>query len=162
MKILRRPLAVLVLSVLALLGFTLPAAANPSAGYTAAEIAAAGHLAGTASSHPDYSGFTGADLALHVRLREGAAEHRLALPPSATVAPGGRAGVDQRPVRRWRDADGKRLRQPMFAEQIWTDALDVGQAADRVAQAAGLTLLPGASSALGQRLRRAAVGARHI
>ena len=39
----------------------IPAAANPSAGYTAAEIAAAGYLSGTAYSHPDYSDFTDPD-----------------------------------------------------------------------------------------------------
>jgi len=36
----------------------LPVAANPSAGYTPEELAAAGYLSGTADTHPDYSGFT--------------------------------------------------------------------------------------------------------
>jgi hypothetical protein len=36
----------------------LPAAANPAAGYTAAELAAAGFLSGTAYTHPQYSDFT--------------------------------------------------------------------------------------------------------
>ncbi|MFL6137759.1 MAG: trypsin-like serine protease [Frankiaceae bacterium] len=36
----------------------LPAAADPSAGYTAAELAAAGYLSGTAYTHPNYSNFT--------------------------------------------------------------------------------------------------------
>jgi hypothetical protein len=35
-----------------------PVAADPSAGYTAAEIAAAGYYSGTAYTHPDYSDFT--------------------------------------------------------------------------------------------------------
>jgi len=38
-----------------------PVAANPSAGYTAAEITAAGYLSGTALTHPEYSGFTDLD-----------------------------------------------------------------------------------------------------
>ncbi len=36
----------------------LPVAANPAAGYTAAELATAGYLSGTASTHPQYSDFT--------------------------------------------------------------------------------------------------------
>jgi hypothetical protein len=36
----------------------LPEATDPSAGYTAAELAAAGWLSGTAYTHPDYSHFT--------------------------------------------------------------------------------------------------------
>jgi len=36
----------------------LPAAADPAAGYTASELAAAGWLSGTAHTHPAYSGFT--------------------------------------------------------------------------------------------------------
>lgn len=39
----------------------LPIAANPSAGYTDAEITAAGFLSGTSYTHPDYSGFTDID-----------------------------------------------------------------------------------------------------
>lgn len=35
-----------------------PVAADPSAGYTSAEITAAGYLSGTAYTHPDYSDFT--------------------------------------------------------------------------------------------------------
>jgi len=38
-----------------------PAAADPSVGYTQAEIEAAGYLSGTAHTHPDYSGFTDLD-----------------------------------------------------------------------------------------------------
>ncbi|MDQ6526622.1 trypsin-like serine protease [Nocardioides sp. LHD-245] len=36
----------------------LPVAADPAAGYTSAELAAAGYLSGTAHTHPDYSDFT--------------------------------------------------------------------------------------------------------
>jgi hypothetical protein len=38
-----------------------PVAANPAAGYTAAELSAAGYLSGTAYTHPDYSNFTDLD-----------------------------------------------------------------------------------------------------
>lgn len=38
-----------------------PVAADPSAGYTPQEIAAAGYLSGTAHTHPEYSGFTDLD-----------------------------------------------------------------------------------------------------
>ncbi|MBD8868781.1 S1 family peptidase [Nocardioides donggukensis] len=40
---------------------TLPRAAVPSEGYTAAEITDAGYLSGVASTHPDYSDFTDLD-----------------------------------------------------------------------------------------------------
>jgi hypothetical protein len=39
----------------------LPVAADPSAGYTAEELAAAGYLSGTAYTHPNYSNFTDRD-----------------------------------------------------------------------------------------------------
>ncbi|BBE23528.1 hypothetical protein MN0502_24110 [Arthrobacter sp. MN05-02] len=38
-----------------------PAAADPSVGYTDAEITSAGYLSGTASTHPEYSDFTDVD-----------------------------------------------------------------------------------------------------
>jgi hypothetical protein len=38
-----------------------PVAANPAAGYTAAELEAAGYLSGTAITHPNYSNFTDLD-----------------------------------------------------------------------------------------------------
>jgi Trypsin len=38
-----------------------PVAADPSVGYTDAEITRAGYLSGTALTHPDYSGFTDLD-----------------------------------------------------------------------------------------------------
>ncbi|WP_448810659.1 trypsin-like serine protease [Agromyces bauzanensis] len=39
----------------------LPVAADPSSGYTADELAAAGYLSGTAYTHPEYSDFTDLD-----------------------------------------------------------------------------------------------------
>ena len=39
----------------------LPAAADPSVGYTPDELAAAGYLSGTSFTHPQYSGFTDLD-----------------------------------------------------------------------------------------------------
>ena len=39
----------------------LPAAADPSVGYTPDELAAAGYLSGTSFTHPEYSGFTDLD-----------------------------------------------------------------------------------------------------
>lgn len=39
----------------------LPVAANPAAGYTQAELEAAGYLSGTAHTHPQYSDFTDMD-----------------------------------------------------------------------------------------------------
>jgi hypothetical protein len=41
--------------------FPVPVAADPSKGYTAAELKAAGVLSGTAYAHPDYSNFTDTD-----------------------------------------------------------------------------------------------------
>ncbi len=38
-----------------------PAAADPTVGYTSAELAAAGYISGTAYTHPAYSGFTDLD-----------------------------------------------------------------------------------------------------
>lgn len=49
-------------SVIALSGPSpLPVAADPAAGYTSAELAAAGYLSGTAYTHPAYSDFTDLD-----------------------------------------------------------------------------------------------------
>jgi hypothetical protein len=56
----------------------------------------------------------------------------------------------------------ERLRTPEFAEHIWTDDLTVAQVADRIADSAGLRLLPNSDSVLRGRLRRAWVGVRHI
>ncbi|GGX98226.1 hypothetical protein GCM10010358_59910 [Streptomyces minutiscleroticus] len=56
----------------------------------------------------------------------------------------------------------ERLREPEFAEHLWTDRTSVSRTADRIAVLAGLTLAPDKDGALRGRLRRAAVGARHI
>lgn len=56
----------------------------------------------------------------------------------------------------------ERLAEPEFAEHIRTDRLTVPQVADRVAESAGLTLLPNTDSALRHRVRRAWTGIRHI
>lgn len=41
--------------------FPVPVAADPTKGYTSAELAAAGYLSGTAYTHPEYSDFTDVD-----------------------------------------------------------------------------------------------------
>ncbi|MFF4170251.1 AAA family ATPase [Streptomyces sp. NPDC001744] len=56
----------------------------------------------------------------------------------------------------------ERLSGAEFAEHVRTDHLSVPQVADRVAASAGLRLAPGADGPLRGRLRRAAVGVRHI
>ncbi|MFC8794938.1 AAA family ATPase [Streptomyces cinereoruber] len=55
-----------------------------------------------------------------------------------------------------------RLRGEEFAEHVHTDRLTVPRVADRIAASAGLVLAPDTDGALRARLRRAAVGARHI
>ncbi|MFF4588098.1 AAA family ATPase [Streptomyces sp. NPDC001388] len=56
----------------------------------------------------------------------------------------------------------ERLREPEFAEQLWTDHSTVPKTADRIAVLAGLTLRPNTEGALRTRLRQAGVGLRHI
>jgi hypothetical protein len=56
----------------------------------------------------------------------------------------------------------ERLREPEFAEHLWTDHISVAQVADRIAASAGLTLAPNTDSALRGRLRRAWTGVKHI
>jgi hypothetical protein len=56
----------------------------------------------------------------------------------------------------------ERLREPEFAEHLWTDHTTVPKTADRIAVLAGLTLRPNTEGALRTRLRQARVGARHI
>jgi hypothetical protein len=56
----------------------------------------------------------------------------------------------------------ERLREPEFAEHLWTDHSTVPKTADRIAVLAGLTLRPNTEGALRTRLRQAAVGLRHI
>ncbi|MEV5549300.1 AAA family ATPase [Streptomyces sp. NPDC052309] len=56
----------------------------------------------------------------------------------------------------------ERLREPEFAEHLWTDHSTVPKTADRIAVLAGLTLEPNREGALRTRLRQAGVGLRHI
>ncbi|MDQ0951621.1 hypothetical protein QFZ24_005544 [Streptomyces phaeochromogenes] len=56
----------------------------------------------------------------------------------------------------------ERLREPEFAEHLWTDDTTVARTADRIAVLAGLTLAPNKDGALRGRLRRSWTSARHI
>ncbi|GHD96422.1 AAA family ATPase [Streptomyces naganishii] len=56
----------------------------------------------------------------------------------------------------------ERLREPEFAEHLWTDHTTVPKTADRIAVLAGLTLRPNTEGPLRTRLRQAGVGVRHI
>ncbi|MFJ7133799.1 AAA family ATPase [Streptomyces fungicidicus] len=56
----------------------------------------------------------------------------------------------------------ERLREPEFAEHLWTDRVTVPRTADRIAVLAGLTLRPNHEGRLRTRLRQAGVGIRHI
>lgn len=56
----------------------------------------------------------------------------------------------------------ERLAGPEFAEHLRTDDRSVARVAEHIAASAGLTLLPNTDSALRGRLRRAAVGLRHL
>ncbi|GGX64636.1 AAA family ATPase [Streptomyces fructofermentans] len=56
----------------------------------------------------------------------------------------------------------ERLREPEFAEHLWTDHTTVAKTADRIAVLAGLQLVPNRDGPLRGRLRRAWTGARHI
>ncbi|MFD7604957.1 AAA family ATPase [Streptomyces mirabilis] len=56
----------------------------------------------------------------------------------------------------------ERLREPEFAEHLWTDHTTVAKTADRIAVLAGLTLTPNKDGAVRGRLRRAWTGAKHI
>ncbi|MCN9241721.1 ATP-binding protein [Streptomyces sp. RY43-2] len=56
----------------------------------------------------------------------------------------------------------ERLREPEFAEHLWTDRLTLPRTADRIATLAGLTLVPNDDGALRTRLRQARVGLKHI
>lgn len=60
------------------------------------------------------------------------------------------------------DACLERLREPEFAEQVWTDRLTIRQVADRIAASAGLALAPNTDGALRARLRQAWTGIRHV
>jgi hypothetical protein len=56
----------------------------------------------------------------------------------------------------------ERLREPEFAEHLWTDRTSVPKIADRIAVLAGLTLRPNNEGRVRTRLRQAGVGVRHI
>ncbi|MET7456156.1 AAA family ATPase [Streptomyces sp. NPDC005574] len=56
----------------------------------------------------------------------------------------------------------ERLREPEFAEQLWTDDSTVPKTADRVAVLAGLRLEPNTEGAVRTRLRQTGVGLRSI
>ncbi|MFJ3719985.1 ATP-binding protein [Streptomyces sp. NPDC090057] len=55
-----------------------------------------------------------------------------------------------------------RLREPEFAEHLWTDRVTVPRTADRIAVLAGLTLRPHRGGPVRTRLRQTRVGLRHI
>ncbi|MFC8350475.1 AAA family ATPase [Streptomyces sp. NPDC057280] len=56
----------------------------------------------------------------------------------------------------------ERLREPEFAEHLWTDDATVPKTADRIAVLAGLRLRPNNEGALRTRLRQARIGVKHI
>lgn len=56
----------------------------------------------------------------------------------------------------------ERLREPEFAEHLWTDESTVPKTADRIAVLAGLTLRPNNEGALRTRLRQIRIGVKHI
>ncbi|MFE7650647.1 AAA family ATPase [Streptomyces phaeoluteigriseus] len=56
----------------------------------------------------------------------------------------------------------ERLREPEFAEHLWTDHTSVPKTADRIAVLAGLTLRPNTEGSLRTRLRQARVGLKHV
>ncbi|GGZ14302.1 AAA family ATPase [Streptomyces poonensis] len=56
----------------------------------------------------------------------------------------------------------ERLREPEFAEHLWTDHSTVPKTADRIAVLSGLTLTPNREGALRTRLRQVRVGLKHI
>jgi hypothetical protein len=56
----------------------------------------------------------------------------------------------------------ERLREPEFAEHLWTDDTTVPKTADRIAVLAGLTLKPNKEGAFRTRLRQIGVGVKHI
>ncbi|ONI86710.1 hypothetical protein ALI22I_24120 [Saccharothrix sp. ALI-22-I] len=56
----------------------------------------------------------------------------------------------------------ERLREPEFAEHVWTDHITVAQVADRIAASAGLALVPNTDGPLRGRLRRTWTSVKHI
>ncbi|MFE9098314.1 AAA family ATPase [Streptomyces sp. NPDC007264] len=91
------------------------------------------------------------------RLRERGLGHVLRpIAGKGTPAPGDSWAVQQL------DDCLERLREPEFAEHLWTDRTTVPKTADRIAVLAGLTLRPNTEGALRTRLRQTRVGLRHI
>ncbi|MFF0227428.1 AAA family ATPase [Streptomyces sp. NPDC004629] len=91
------------------------------------------------------------------RLRERGLGHLLRLPAGKKTVPRRESWAVQQ-----LDRCLERLREPEFAEQLWTDHSTVPKTADRIAVLAGLTLLPNTEGALRTRIRQAGVGLRHI
>ncbi|WP_338698958.1 AAA family ATPase [Streptomyces sp. Q6] len=56
----------------------------------------------------------------------------------------------------------ERLKEPEFAEHLWTDEATVARTADRIGVLSGLTLTPHRGGALTGRVHRAWTGLRHI
>lgn len=56
----------------------------------------------------------------------------------------------------------ERLREPQFAEQVWTDHMSVPKVADDIASTAGLCLQPNTDGRVRGLLRRTCVSAQHI
>jgi hypothetical protein len=90
------------------------------------------------------------------RIRERALGHAV-----ATVLGGLQRRRESFAIRRL-DECLERLAEPRFAEQIRTDTTDIARVAERIAAATGSELQPDTDSAVRRRLRRAAVGLRHV
>ncbi|GAA0931615.1 AAA family ATPase [Streptomyces thermoalcalitolerans] len=91
------------------------------------------------------------------RLRERGLGHLLARIAGRSAGPGRESWA----VRQL-DHCLERLREPEFAEHLWTDHVTVPETADRIAALAGLALRPDTDGPLRTRLRQAKVGVRHI
>ncbi len=55
-----------------------------------------------------------------------------------------------------------RLAEPLFAEHIWTDNVDIPAVAEKIAEESGLALAPNTDSPARAQLRRTWTSARHI
>ncbi|WP_112470094.1 AAA family ATPase [Streptomyces triticisoli] len=91
------------------------------------------------------------------RLRERGLGHLLAHVGGKNAGPGRETWAVQQ-----LDHCLERLREPEFAEHLWTDHSTVPKTADRIAVLAGLTLKPNREGPLRTRLRQAKAGVRHI
>jgi hypothetical protein len=56
----------------------------------------------------------------------------------------------------------ERLRDPVFADHVWTDGIPVTQVAERIATSAGLTLTPNTEGPMRRRLRQHRIAIKHI